>query len=188
MTTVPAETKIWPHVWFYRVMTLKGQCHLRRSTIFCTKFVLYQWVYMWSFIEILLAVSLEKWRTVWHGKERRKKERRKIKGVTLWRMLTLCDAHYVMEEWLDVNVPYFKLKISSWTFIWHKLCLNTLSRYGDRATVTLPKIGLNIRLKFESGRSWLYLPQGLSGIICKPEGAARGLVKTLLSPRGRWNQ
>ena len=69
------------------------------------------------------------WDTVnksWPGEKRRKKKDR-IKR-TVWRMLTLCDANHTMKERSDVKVTTHNLKIFSWTFIWHKLGLSTLSR------------------------------------------------------------
>ena len=58
-------------------------------------------------------------------------------------MFTLCDANYAMKEWSDVKVTKHNLKIFPWTFIWHKLGLNTFSRYRDRVTETLSKINAN---------------------------------------------
>ena len=62
---------------------------------------------------------------------------------TVWQTLTLCDANYAMKEWSDVKVTIHNLKIFPWTFIWHKLGLNILSRFRDRAAETLPKINAN---------------------------------------------
>ena len=61
-------------------------------------------------------------------------------GETVRWMLTLCDACYTMKEPPDIKWPGNYLEIFPWTFIWHKWGLNTLSRYGDRAPETLPKI------------------------------------------------
>ena len=52
-------------------------------------------------------------------------------------------SHYTRKEWPDVKWPNHSLTISSWTFIWHKLCINTLSCYRDRATVTLRQITIS---------------------------------------------
>ena len=48
-----------------------------------------------------------------------------------------------MKEQPDVKVTGNNLKIYPQTFIWHKLGINTLSHYGDRALETLPQINLN---------------------------------------------
>ena len=57
---------------------------------------------------------------------------------TLWRNLCLN-----LEE-SDIKVTCHNLKISSWNSIWHKLCLNTLSRYRDKSQVSLLEIGLKL--------------------------------------------
>ena len=109
-----------------------------RSIIFCTAIrtlpmsihVKFHWDPTGSFSG-KLAHNLPK-----SGQE---KERR-ILGETVWWTLTLCDANYTMKERSDVKWPTHNLKIFPWTFIWHKLGLNTLSRYRDRATETFPKI------------------------------------------------
>ena len=53
---------------------------------------------------------------------------------------TLCDANYAMKERSDVKVTNTLFEDLFLNFIWHKLGLNTLSRYRDRATDTSPKI------------------------------------------------
>ena len=122
---------------------LENQGHLWRSTIFCKKFpAIYPWAYMWSFIEIPSAVSLENLHTIFSKSEHEKKETKTV-GETVWLMLTFFDTSYAMKKWSDVKVTIHNLKIFPWTFIWHKLDLNTLSRYRDRAAETLPKINLN---------------------------------------------
>ena len=77
------------------------------------------------------------------SKSGQEKEERRTLGETVWRTLTLCDANYTMKERSDVKVTPYDLKIFPWTFIWHKLGLNTLSRYRDRAAESLPKINAN---------------------------------------------
>ena len=63
----------------------------------------------------------------------RKKEE-KLKEKHLSPVLTCCDANLAMKGQHKSDLPELK--------IWYKLFLNTLSRYGDRAPVTLPKIGI----------------------------------------------
>ena len=75
-------------------------------------------------------------------KSGQEKERRTL-WETIWRTLTLCDANYTMKERSDVKVTTHDLKIFLWTFFWHKFGLNTLSRYRDRASESLPKINAN---------------------------------------------
>ena len=58
-------------------------------------------------------------------------------------MLTLCDANYAMKKSSDIKVTTHDFKFFPRTFIWHKLGLNTLSRYRDRAAETSPKINPN---------------------------------------------
>ena len=61
-----------------------------------------------------------------------------------------------MKKRSDVKVTTYNLKIFPWTFIWHKLGLNTFSHYRDRAAETLPKINLNCYSKQEDNQhSWL---------------------------------
>ena len=57
--------------------------------------------------------------------------------------MTLCDGNYAMKERSDVKVNTHTLKIFPWSFIWHKLSLNTLSCYRDRAVETWNKINEN---------------------------------------------
>ena len=39
----------------------------------------------------------------------------------------------ISEKFLENDL----VRLATLTFIWHKLCLNTMNRYGDRTPVTL---------------------------------------------------
>ena len=104
----------------------ESQRHSFRSTIFCKYFP-------HPTHEHTCEVSLRSyWQFLWKTcaqqklARTRKKEERTL-GQRVWRTLTLCDANYAMKEQPDVNVITHTLKIFLWTFIWHKLGLNTLS-------------------------------------------------------------
>ena len=89
-------------------------------------------------------------------------------------MLTLCDIQYAMKEQPDINVTSYNLQIFPWTFIWLKVCLNTLSRYGDRALkLCLKSVGIGIVKQEQNPR----------GVFC--EQALRCRVQTIFIAQSR---
>ena len=110
VTIVPVVTEIWPIMWIYQVMTLKVKVIHEGQQYFVKLSRLYPWAYMWSFIEVLSAVSLEKL-SKYEPKGGQKKERRKENSWrnnltdvdTLWRTL-----RWEGVTWSKVTWVYFE--------------------------------------------------------------------------------
>ena len=91
--------------------------------------------FRWNLIASCLDTVNKSLTEKWPGEEERKDKKKQFDWT-----FTLCDTKYAMKERSDIKVTIHNLKIFPWTFIWHGLGLNTLSRYRDRAAETLPKI------------------------------------------------
>ena len=112
----PAKTEIWPNTWFYIIVTLKGQGHPWGQQYFSPQSTLYLWANLWSFIDNLLAVSLENLCKIFSKVARRKKEKKKkvrrnslTDGDTLWRKLhhegeiwRKSDKHMIWRSFLEL--------------------------------------------------------------------------------------
>ena len=61
---------------------------------------------------------------------------KQLTGETIWCTLTFCGTNYAIKgsTWHNNNLPLFDN--ISLNFIWHQLCSNTLSRYGNRTLCT----------------------------------------------------